>query len=850
MTTQPLLVLARKQPAWQSDLLRRLVTGGALSDVDSEEVLVNLERTLSGGDVKLKHGRALEEADLPDEGRRVGSPSLTRLGDISNVGTLAGSTTLSFAHNGMTAVFGNNGAGKSTVVRLLKQSCRAADGGEAAHPNVFESTFGVPQTFTLDVAENGKTESIARKVGEGPCLSLGSISIFDASCAERYVSKALPLAYVPRELHHVARLADAQQALAQQVAQQIDELERAAPRFDEIEAGTEAGGLMRSEAPDADAIRALASTDDDQDERRRELERRLRELDVAEARAGAAKQLDEIERFGRTVTELIESVSDDAIERWHAARRATEEIGREVEQLGRELHGLPLSGVATPSWRAMWSAAQRWVAEQDIDNQRCPMCQRVHDAESSRRFEDLRRLAQGELETQRLAAQGAETAARDALSRAQSEALAQAARLERDESEWAVATVEALGSIAERVNVALLGEKKPPAVAFPNPAFTAGIVALKRQLDELDAIDHPAERAGLERELSELDARRQLSARLEDALALATIRERVRVLEDMRIALGTRKLSNDQRKLAEARLTDRIKDELHRARRDLRIEDLGVDLRTSTPRGQPQTSIELAANTKAKLHEVLSTGERRLLGLAHFLAEVCVADHDGTIVLDDPVSSLDADRRLVVARRLAEESRRRQVIVFTHDAHFLMLLARECEQRRLPVRVLTMVKVGDTSGLVREGVPWDAASAEKRVKQLRNRYLKNLRKVAKDDPDRYSDAAAGVVRRLRETWERVTVEALGDVVTPGDFEVHTKRIDRVVMNVELRVMIRDEMDQLSHWIHDQGAGMTKEPPQPPEMERLVHRLELALQLIRTAREGTPAPDLRVEQRSP
>ncbi|MEW5995511.1 MAG: AAA family ATPase [Candidatus Zixiibacteriota bacterium] len=67
---------------------------------------------------------------------------------------------------------------------------------------------------------------------------------------------------------------------------------------------------------------------------------------------------------------------------------------------------------------------------------------------------------------------------------------------------------------------------------------------------------------------------------------------------------------------------------------------------------------------------VLSEGERRALSLAAFLAEQSIGGGSGCLVFDDPVSSLDHWWAKVIADRLVEEARSRQVIVFTHDLVF------------------------------------------------------------------------------------------------------------------------------------------------------------------------------------
>jgi len=54
-----------------------------------------------------------------------------------------------------------------------------------------------------------------------------------------------------------------------------------------------------------------------------------------------------------------------------------------------------------------------------------------------------------------------------------------------------------------------------------------------------------------------------------------------------------------------------------------------------------------------------------------FLAELSAMAADSGIILDDPVSSFDDDRRQSIAERLMAEARRRQVVVFTHDLPFV-----------------------------------------------------------------------------------------------------------------------------------------------------------------------------------
>ena len=99
-----------------------------------------------------------------------------------------------------------------------------------------------------------------------------------------------------------------------------------------------------------------------------------------------------------------------------------------------------------------------------------------------------------------------------------------------------------------------------------------------------------------------------------------------------------------------------------------------MHLKVGLSRKSGQTKAEFGVDPQTKLtkvtSEILSEGEQRALALAGFLTEVALTEGSGPIIVDDPVSSLDRDRSVRVAERLAEEACQRQVIVFTHDIIF------------------------------------------------------------------------------------------------------------------------------------------------------------------------------------
>ena len=71
---------------------------------------------------------------------------------------------------------------------------------------------------------------------------------------------------------------------------------------------------------------------------------------------------------------------------------------------------------------------------------------------------------------------------------------------------------------------------------------------------------------------------------------------------------------------------------------------------------------------------ILSEGEQKVISLADFIAETNITTINKGIIFDDPVNSLDEERKSVIAERLVSISKNKQVVIFTHDLVFVSSL--------------------------------------------------------------------------------------------------------------------------------------------------------------------------------
>lgn len=100
--------------------------------------------------------------------------------------------------------------------------------------------------------------------------------------------------------------------------------------------------------------------------------------------------------------------------------------------------------------------------------------------------------------------------------------------------------------------------------------------------------------------------------------------------------------------------------------------------------------------------QILSEGEQNACSLADFLTEIQLDKNNCGIIFDDPVTSLDHERKDKIAQRLVEEANQRQVLVLTHDIVFMSQLTRHAERNNIPVVAHWIRKINGVPGFIED----------------------------------------------------------------------------------------------------------------------------------------------------
>jgi energy-coupling factor transporter ATP-binding protein EcfA2 len=269
-------------------------------------------------------------------------------------------------------------------------------------------------------------------------------------------------------------------------------------------------------------------------------------------------------------------------------------------------------------------------------------------------------------------------------------------------------------------------------------------------------------------------------------------------------------------------LTPQLKASLGDELKELGLEHLPLKLVASGEEGQTLHKIDLETPQplkKINLSEILSEGEHCVVALAGFLAELQVADHECPIVLDDPVCSLDHKYMRRIAKRLAKEAEKRQVIIFTHDIAFLLELKDKAAESEKGLFTAQTVCRQDTVGKCMSGLPWHSMEVKERLEYLRER-LNTIKSLHPSNMTDYNRDVAGIYGLLRETWEAFIEEKLlNKTIVRHGGEVQTLRLQCVSVRDEDYKKIHLAMHKCSTFMtgHDRSKALSEDRPSPGDV---------------------------------
>jgi energy-coupling factor transporter ATP-binding protein EcfA2 len=821
-----LLAWLWEQEPWQQDLARRLVMRPQLEGEEWDGALAMVRGAFGAADESPPpEPTPLTAEDLPELLDSADAPRLLAFGRMRGVGAASSAYELRFEPDGLTIIYGQNAAGKTTYVRGLKRVCRTVDCDAAILGNVFSAGGEEKPAAMVEYRIDGEVKAQQVDLAARADLGLQAISVFDARCAELYVDSRNAVAYVPSALLLLARLAATQDRMRAALHAEAERLATELPAFPEFLVPSRPKSLLDSLSATSqlEEIRALATLSDEERERLAEVRAVASSPNAAQEAQAAEHDVAQAESLAGEVEAIGDVVSDDSAAALATATRNLAAAQEAVALAAKEFDELPLPGVGSDPWRNLWEAARRFVetSARDFPPQaggRCPFCLETISVETEARLqhfeEHIRSVVQA---TARDAAEHLANAMNGLdLSRVARCRGPLLASLQEREPELHAA----LDTFLEAASARMQRMRDDPVVAsegvapeIPTAALREWSAARAARGRTLRAASDPEQQARLQQELIDLEARLLLEPRLEDIEKVVRIQRRIAALRRAYSALATNRITTTQRRLSETAITAGLNAKLVTELKSLRCEHLPIDLKPHTAVGEMQLALQFAgAQGNPQVSDIASEGEQRALSLAFFLAEVATSETNGGIIVDDPVSSLDDERREYIAKRLADEARQRQVIVFTHDLPFMLDLMDQVGDE-CPLSIQAVWRLGAEIGRVDDHPPFKAMKLRGRVGALEQQVAQWDSQPPPADFDEAWRRICEFYTRMRTAWERAVEERLfRGVVQRFQREVKTLALDDVVITAELVAAVKEGMTRCSMFVHDEPPAASVSLP--------------------------------------
>lgn len=872
-----------KQPDWARDAMRRHAQSGnhEISADDSVAITARVRAAAGAAPDKPLDYLPLLASHLTF-GPIAGSRSLLcSLGPVENVGRLAADQKLTFALDGITLIYGDNGSGKSGYCRITKKVCRSLS-SEPLRGNVFVEGDKPPATALIRYLPHGteKPVEVPWTDGDVPPDAVRSISVFDTRNAHLYIDQENRIGFLPPEISLLERHAAHRREMDAAFVLEKKALEtkcKVALPVGYSTDGDVAKALGRlvpngADVPTEDQLKALGEFTDDDDVELEKLTTALAQDPVVLAarldRSGRA-----INNFADLAGQLEAALSTETVQMLNSKRSAAKDAEQASALAAAEqFAGEPLGEVGRGPWNLMYEHAKAYVTSLGLDDlpseegDPCALCQQPLGSEAAKRLDRFRSFVLGE-------AAKAAAAASTALDAAMGELEALTIPAEPALG-LAIAEFRAIDEERSAISDRIIGffaaaeARRTAIVAAISSGDFDAIPTLPETLaealvSETEALDGEAEilKDAAKLDTKQADDRGRLTAlkdrqwlknalptvlaRLADLTALAQTVECIKLVNTGQLST---QITSVRRALVTAGLGARIAEEI--AALDLDYMPFEVTDRSRDGNSLFEVKVKAAAGGPSN-DEVLSEGEQRALALACFLADVGADKANHGLVFDDPVSSLDHLRiRRVAARLVAEAAKGKQIIVFTHNLLFYNEMLTLAAAASIPTarRVVTKTHANGFGLISEEAEPWTAQKVAARIEGLRLK-LKAAEGVNDKDSDAYRDAAKDFYTALRETWERLVEELLlGKVVERYSSGVQTLSLRGVTVEPEDHKTVFFAMKRVSEFSgHDQAAGKQVPPPKPHEMKADLDAIDAYRQLVVKRRDKTAAERRKLEE---
>ena len=843
------------KPLWWRHAARVTIDHGGISE-QNKDIIYELAKTEFNVSPPIPLFSA-KTLPVSDTGFTVENDpvSLVSISNVSNVASLVPNQSMVFdPSTNLTVVYGNNGSGKSSYAKILKNACLTRGASPDVISNVYKPSVGLPSCeISIQVGNNPAIMELWTKGGK-PSSELKSIRVFDSNSANHYLSKEDNIEYKPAALKVLEELILACDYVAIQSSNDIQSLGNKAV-FPILPFDSDVGKFLQSISinPTAEQLEKKCSTQAEKDSLT-QLRKNLVELQINSPQDLKKKYREQYQRLDPLIkyfddrNALLSDSQILGVSKLYNSMTATEVAAETSRKMA--LDGLPVDGIASPAWVKMWEHVESFIMGNGQDNsfppsegEYCPACVQPITKSAAEQLKTFNNYLKDKTQSEANTAKKLFEASINKL-----RPLNIDLSVHDGVIKWIEEYKPEVAQNLKTLNSDLLARKNGVTNLVPTFNFSELKLTvhewLKKQSHifkqkEIDVKDDASKLVAvtkLEQLILDIEQRTKVSESKIVIQNEITRLKKINLLNNLNSSSKIAPITRKVKDIAEKGSVGMLKGTFIQELKKLNFNNLDVETYTRGKGGQSTLQLKLSKN-KTKIAEIASEGEQKCIALAGFLAELIVDNRKSAVVFDDPVNSLDHLWRDKFANRIVEESKVRQVIVLTHDLPFLKLLEDTASKHQTTIDVCAIRRHGNESGFPMGAPPWEALKTAKRIGKLKNQLPELKKRFNNPDLEPFTISAQSFYRQMRMTWERLVEEWLfKGVVERFNLDIKTQNLKYIdTVDANDNKIISDSMAKCSQFMHDNALALGVSFPDYNEIEKDFNCLEIYFNALKKRR---------------
>lgn len=705
---------AESLPYWAKYLSSKLLSGATTSDTDIDVAYTYVLEDAGLKPITERSAIVIScENELCDDFKK--DLLLTSLQNLKGVNALVENQKIDFCHQ-VTIIYGINGSGKTGYTRLLKKAFHSRS-TEDILPNIHVTTGHSNVSAEISFTSGSKPYSLTYP-GHKQQNEFRQFSIFDNKCVNVHLTNKNQFEFRPAGLDFFADLIEAFKKIEEKITADITvkSTTKDYPSLFDGESDIKSVlNTLSAKTQIADLKKLIPITEEEKTKRSA-----LEEQKVQLQALKKDKEIADLNGYKTLLTTLKTSITGNnkffTTESLAEIKTAISDcISKDATAKTEGIEKFKtdkIINVGSKEWKEFIARAQAFAKQQACDNEtypkggdNCILCQQPLSDEAQKLIESYwvfiksqseqdAKDAQTALNTHKKSYEGLKFAmlpedgvlTKWMLEKHNKEALEIKEHLQKQKtlSESIIADLTTK-TANDRI-----------AIQIDTTHIDTIILGIEGSITKLQENDPTADIKKLQDSITYLNHKEKLEQHITGIETYVTNLKWAATATKAKGKISKRKITDKEKELSGKYFNEAYVNAFNEECKSLNCE-IGIDITHTGSAGTSYRQLFLKGKEPSK---ILSEGEQKIISLADFLAEMKLSEITCGVIFDDPVTSLDDERKSRIAKRIAEEATKNQVIVFTHDLVFVSTLISVCSELKIDHVCHWIEKRGDTPGYV------------------------------------------------------------------------------------------------------------------------------------------------------